>query len=139
MKPCFLLCLAILFCSPRGIAGQKVGFPKAKPLIDLTFPDGWEMKTEDGVLYAHPKRYESVVWNEGGKPTVKQDEETGMTVTVNDGIGTHADGTKHRLGLYQYAKIGSKKFYVVNTWALESGLRENAKAIDAMLESIRHK
>lgn len=317
MKPRLLLCLVTLFCMPHGSAGQEVGFPKAKPLIDLTFPDGWEIETKDGVLYAHPeedagffialakseatkpkdaaagakeeieelfknvkfdepqmteadglhlmivnakgededgkaninlcligkegddtilvmkcissqeafekhgelgikvinsitlhaeeptlqtysfpdekdpsfaidfpkdwkvdadetgafiesankqftttiiaidvehimeamesigqsvtKRYESVVWNEGGKPTVKQNEETGMTVTVNDGIATHADGTKHRLGLYQYAKIGSKKFYVVNTWALESGLRDNARAIDAMLESIRHK
>lgn len=84
-------------------------------------------------------RYESVVWNEGGKPTIKKDDETGMTLTSNSGIATGADGSSHRLGLYQFAKIGSDKFYVVSTWAAEKAFEANAEAISAMLSSIQHK
>lgn len=84
-------------------------------------------------------RFESVVWNKGGKPKVVVDEETGFTLTSNYGEAVHADGSRHVLGLFQYAKKGSDKFYVVNTWALEAALPDNAAAIDAMMESIRHK
>jgi hypothetical protein len=313
-----MLCLAALVCAPFSLAGQKVSFPEADPVIDLVYPDGWKMETKDEILYAHPeddagffitlaeseaetpedaakelkeevedlfdnvkyeepqtaeagelhlmiinakgededgkaninicmiakegaerflvlkcvssqeafeehgdlgvdvinsitahgaeaadlqtysypndenptfsvdlpadwkvapdetgafiesankqftatvlaidtehimdamnsigqdvtKRFESVVWNEGGKPKTEVDEETGFTITSNLGEAVHADGSRHFLGLFQYAKAGSKKFYVVNTWALEKTLPDNAAAIDAMMASIRHK
>ena len=97
------------------------------------------MEATDSIGQDVTKRFESVVWNEGGKPKTEMDEDTGFTLTSNHGEAVHADGTRHVLGLFQYAKIGSKKFYVVNTWALEKTLPDNAAAIDAMMESIRHK
>jgi hypothetical protein len=36
------------------MAEQPVSFPKKEPLIDLSFPDDWELKPKEGVLYAHP-------------------------------------------------------------------------------------
>jgi hypothetical protein len=97
------------------------------------------MDAMDSIGQDVTKRFESVVWNEGGKPKTEVDEETGLTITSNLGEAVHADGSRHFLGLFQYAKVGSKKFYVVNTWALEKTLPDNAAAIDAMMESIRHK
>jgi hypothetical protein len=84
-------------------------------------------------------RYQSVNWNEGGKPATKVDEATGMTLTSNEGIGIGKDGSTHKLGLFQFAKIGSDKFYVVSTWAPEKAVAANAEGILMMLSSINHK
>ena len=84
-------------------------------------------------------RYQSVNWNEGGKPATKVDEATGMTLTSNEGVGVGKDGSTHKLGLFQFAKKGSDKFYVVTTWAPENAVADNAEGILMMLSSINHK
>ncbi|MDZ4290039.1 MAG: hypothetical protein U0984_18885 [Prosthecobacter sp.] len=84
-------------------------------------------------------RYASVVWNGGGKPTTKMDDATGMTLTANEGIAKGTDGSSHKLGLYQFAKVGSDKFFVLNTWAPEKAVEANAEGILMMLSSIKLK
>ena len=38
-----------------ALADQTVSFPEDHPIIDLSFPDDWEIKPKEGVIYAHPK------------------------------------------------------------------------------------
>lgn len=97
------------------------------------------MEATDSIGKDVTARYQSVNWNEGGKPTTKIDEATGMTVTSNEGIGVGKDGSTHKLGLFQFAKKGSDKFYVVTTWAPENAVADNAEGILMMLSSINHK
>jgi|UniRef100_UPI0037835D7D hypothetical protein len=54
MKSTWLLFLATLTLAPLANADQTASYPKKNPLIDLTFPDGWEIKHEDA-LFANPK------------------------------------------------------------------------------------
>lgn len=54
MKIAFLLCAALLLSSITR-AEQVAAYPAGKPLIDLTFPDGWEIQNEGNGLMANPK------------------------------------------------------------------------------------
>lgn len=54
MKPFLLLTLASAILAPISSADQIVGYPEKKPVIDLSFPDKWEVKYEDGALLAIP-------------------------------------------------------------------------------------
>ena len=55
MKIVLLLCFANLLVASGLKADQEVSFPKKAPLIDMAFPDEWEVKPKQGVIYAHPK------------------------------------------------------------------------------------
>ena len=46
--------LALLFLVSTAKAQRSVSYPEDKPIIDLRFPDDWDLKTKSGVLYAHP-------------------------------------------------------------------------------------
>jgi hypothetical protein len=54
MKPFLLLTLTSAILAPISSADQIVGYPEKKPVIDLSFPDKWEVKYEDGALLAIP-------------------------------------------------------------------------------------
>jgi hypothetical protein len=54
MKSTCLLFLAALAVTSLANADQTASYPKKNPLIDLTFPDGWEIKHEEA-LFANPK------------------------------------------------------------------------------------
>ena len=54
MKIAFLLCAALLFSSITR-AEQVAAYPAGKPVIDLSFPDGWEIQNEGNGLMANPK------------------------------------------------------------------------------------
>ncbi len=60
MKHTLLFCLACLAVTSFTNADQTATFPQKEPLIDLTFPDGWEIK-EEGALLAHPKEDQSFI------------------------------------------------------------------------------
>lgn len=60
MKYIFLTGLATLAMTALATADQTASYPKKEPLIDLTFPDGWEIKQE-GALLAHPKDDQSFI------------------------------------------------------------------------------
>ena len=60
MKNTLLLCLTALAVTPLVNADQTASYPKTEPLIDLTFPDGWELKQEEA-LFAHPKDDQSFI------------------------------------------------------------------------------
>lgn len=48
------ICLACLLVTSISMAEQPISYPEDKPIIDITFPDGWDVKPKEGVLYAHP-------------------------------------------------------------------------------------
>jgi len=54
MKIAFVLCAALLLSSITR-AEQVAAYPAAKPLVDFTFPEGWEIQNEGDGLLAHPK------------------------------------------------------------------------------------
>jgi hypothetical protein len=54
MKKPILSCLASLLFVSISTAQQSVSYPEDKPIIDITFPEDWEVKPKKGVLYAHP-------------------------------------------------------------------------------------
>jgi len=54
MKIAFLLCAALLFSSISR-AAQVVAYPAEKPVIDLSFPEDWEIQNEGNGLLANPK------------------------------------------------------------------------------------
>lgn len=58
MKTGSLLCAALLLSSIIR-AEQVAAYPAAKPLVDLTFPDGWQIQNEGDGLLAHPEDDES--------------------------------------------------------------------------------
>jgi len=55
MKTSLILCLATMVMAYTAPAAQVAAYPKAKPLLDLTFPDGWEIQNEGEGLLASPK------------------------------------------------------------------------------------
>lgn len=60
MKIACLLC-TVLFTTSMTHAAQVAAYPAEKPLIDLSFPDGWEIKNEGDGLLAHPKDEDSFI------------------------------------------------------------------------------
>lgn len=96
------------------------------------------MDATDSIGKSIHERYKSCIWNEGGKPRTHVEEDTGMTLTTNTGVGTAEDGTTHRVGLYQFAKKGSNKFYVISTWAPETAFAKHYEEIESMLSSVQH-
>lgn len=115
-----------------GMAGDQMSVSAAVDLLEPSKKAAFEHLAGGDLLEKFERDDFAVTLNDAHI-------DTGFTLTSNHGEAVHADGTRHVLGLFQYAKIGSKKFYVVNTWALEKTLPDNAAAIDAMMESIRHK
>lgn len=64
MKSSLFRTLAIgLFLTSAAIADQTVSYPIDKPIIDISFPDDWELKPKSGVLYAHPKEDASLFFS----------------------------------------------------------------------------
>lgn len=55
MKKSLILCFITLLSSPFVMADQSINFPENAPQLDVAFPDDWELKPKDGVLFAHPK------------------------------------------------------------------------------------
>jgi hypothetical protein len=81
-------------------------------------------------------KYESVVWNDGGDPKVNIDEATGNTLVANEGVGK-GKGVEHKLSVYQFAKKGSDKFFVISAWAPMKEADTNGEAALKMLSSIK--
>ena len=50
----FYILLSLLFLVSAAKAQQVASYPEDQPIIDLRFPDDWDLKTKSGVLYAHP-------------------------------------------------------------------------------------
>jgi hypothetical protein len=56
---------------------------------------------------------DSVVWNDGKEPKVHIDEAIGNTLIPSEGVAK-GGGYDHKPGVYQFAKTGSKKFFVLS-------------------------
>lgn len=55
MKTSLFFCLAKMVMVSAAPAAQVAAYPKAEPLLDLTFPDGWEIQNDGDGLLANPK------------------------------------------------------------------------------------
>jgi hypothetical protein len=138
---------------------------EANPLFTFHYPEGWGLAADEAGahLQAPDKlftlnvvpidvehvadgmtniteqisaKYDSVVWNEGGEPEVQIDEASGNTLIMSNGVGT-GGGIEHKLGVFQYAKQGAGKFFVLSTWAPMDELEANFEAAQAILNSIK--
>jgi hypothetical protein len=56
----FLLCLTGLVFGFSANAEQAAAYPKKNPLVGLMFPDDWELKTKNGMLFGNPKDDDSL-------------------------------------------------------------------------------
>jgi hypothetical protein len=82
-------------------------------------------------------KYDEVVWNEGGEPKVHIDEATGNTLISSEGVGK-GGGYDHKLGVYQFAKKGSEKFFILSAWSpLKLADGPNGEAALKMLMSVK--
>ncbi len=61
MKNRMILCLGSLLLSASLQADQTASYPKEKPVIDFTLPDGWEVESKEGALFASPKDDDSFI------------------------------------------------------------------------------
>ena len=84
-------------------------------------------------------KYDEVVWNEGGDPKVHIDEATGNTLISSEGVGK-GGGYDHKLGVYQFAKKGADKFFILSAWSpLKLADGPNGEAAKKKLMSVKLK
>lgn len=146
---------------------QKYSFPdKANSLFDMDVPADWELEADakGGYVTSADKKftlniipidvehigeameditkqisakYEEVVWNEGKEPQVHIDDATGNTVISSEGVAK-GGGYDHKLGVYQFAKKGSDKFFILSAWSpLKLATGPNGEEALKMLMSVK--
>jgi hypothetical protein len=54
MKASLYIYLTSLLFTSVCLAEQSVSYPEDHPIIDIHFPENWEVKPKEGVMYAHP-------------------------------------------------------------------------------------
>jgi hypothetical protein len=137
---------------------------EANPAFTFSYPEGWGLAADEAGAYLEAPdklftlnvvpidmehvadgmtnimeqvsaKYDSVVWNEGGEPEVQIDEASGNTLIISNGVGT-GGGIEHKLGVFQYAKKGAAKFFVLSTWAEMEEVEANFEAAQAIFNSI---
>lgn len=82
-------------------------------------------------------KYDKVVWNEDKEPQTNIDEATGTTFISSEGVAK-GGGYEHKLGVYQFAKRGAAKFFVLSAWSpLELATGPNGEAALKMLMSVK--
>lgn len=137
---------------------------EANPTFTFHYPEGWGLAADEAGAYLEAPdklftlnvvpidmehvadgmtnimqqisaKYDGVVWNEDGEPEVQIDEASGNTLIISNGVGT-GGGIEHKLGVFQYAKQGAGKFFVLSTWAPMDEVEANFEAAQAILNSI---
>jgi hypothetical protein len=83
-------------------------------------------------------RYESIVWNENGEPKVKMDDDTCNTLISSEGMAK-GGGMDHKVGVYQFAKKDTEKFFILSVRAPMTEAEANGEAVLKMLTSIEFK
>ena len=58
MKLSFSVLIASLFCTSAVYAQKSISYPDEYPLIDISFPRGWVVENDEGVIFANPKNTE---------------------------------------------------------------------------------
>ena len=94
---------------------------------------------EDGLVNITKQvsaKYDSVVWNEGGEPKVHIDEATGQTLITSEGVAK-GGGIEHKVSVYQFAKKGAEKFFVLSAWSPAEMAEAKGAQVLAILESIQ--
>jgi hypothetical protein len=82
-------------------------------------------------------KFDEVTWNEGKEPQVNIDDATGTTLISSEAVAK-GGGLDHKLGIYQFAKKGCEKFFILKAWsplALADG--PNGEAALKMLMSVK--
>jgi hypothetical protein len=148
---------------------QTYSYPdKDTPALTMDVPAGWEIDADaKGGYFVSPDKkftlnvipidmehidaglvnitkqvsakYDEVVWNEGGEPKVNIDESSGATLISSEGVAK-GGGIEHKLGVYQFAKKGAEKFFILSAWSpLELADGPNGDAALKMLTSVKLK
>lgn len=162
MKVNTLLCLTSLLFASASMAGQAVSYPEDKPILDITFPEDWEVEPKEGVIYAHPKEdagfFMSLAPLEAtsddsaaGAAEVKEEIEDlfknvvyeepqeveigGLSVLLINAKGTDEDG-KANINLWMIAKEGEPTLLLLKCISSQEAFEKHGETGLAVIKTI---
>jgi hypothetical protein len=83
-------------------------------------------------------KYNSIEWNEGGKPEINKDEALGLTATFENAVALDSD-VKYSVNFVQYVRQGSDKFLLLFSQQPLKALEKHGDAMAEIIKSIKVK
>jgi hypothetical protein len=147
---------------------QTFRYPaKGKPEFTIDFPADWKMEPNDEGTYVESPdkliamnvlmidaadvgvametmkakiggKYNSIEWNEGGKPEINKDEALGLTATFENAVALDSD-VKYSVNFVQYVRQGSDKFLLLFSQQPLKALEKHGDAMAEIIKSIKVK
>ena len=157
-----LFLIASLLLSSVSVLAEDIGFPKSKPMIAMTVPDGWEAEYEEDKLYLRAGDEDIVVEvsalkapkAEGAK-ALEEMKESVKEAFKNVEFKPMQEGGSNNLGFYILNGTGeddqgkakltailvtngdNDQLFMVFIAASEEGLKEFGEDVDALLKSLQ--
>jgi len=157
-----LLIIAALVTLSVPVLAEDIGFPKSKPMIGMSVPDGWESEYEDGKLYLVAGDEDIVVEvsslkapkAEGAK-ALEEMKKSVQEAFKNVEFKPMQEGGSNNLGFYILNGTGeddkgkakltamlvtngdNDQLFMVFIAASEEGLKEFGEGVDALLKSLQ--